>query len=204
MPLLTRFLNLFRLGRLRREFADELRFHLERRTEDHLQAGMSRREAERQAAHDVGNTARIMREMQEVRVMKPLVATGAFIAVVACALSVWFAVERSNTATPTRYYQLTDQGITPPSVLREKKPDYPAEAMKAKIQGSVEMRCVVQTTGLCDDVEVAKSLDPMWLDVEAEKAMREWRFTPGTRMGAPVPVMVNVEFRFEVRQRDGS
>jgi outer membrane biosynthesis protein TonB len=46
---------------------------------------------------------------------------------------------------------------------------------------------------------VIKSLDPMWLDPEAMKAIQEWRFTPGTRMGEPVPVMVNIEFSFAVR-----
>jgi outer membrane biosynthesis protein TonB len=37
-------------------------------------------------------------------------------------------------------------------VVREKKPDYPAEAMAANIQGTVEMQWVVQTTGVCEDV----------------------------------------------------
>jgi TonB family protein len=59
---------------------------------------------------------------------------------------------------------VSDVGITPPTVILERKPIYPSEALKARIEGDVIMECVVQTTGLCDDIHVAKSFDPMWLD----------------------------------------
>jgi protein TonB len=61
------------------------------------------------------------------------------------------------------------------------------------------MECIVQTTGVCEDVQIARSLDPAWLDQEAIRAIRDWRFRPGTRMGEPVPVKVNVEFSFTIR-----
>jgi protein TonB len=61
------------------------------------------------------------------------------------------------------------------------------------------MECVVQTSGVCSDIQVAKSLDPRGLDQEAIRAVREWRFKPGTRKGEPVPVLVDIEIRFAVR-----
>jgi protein TonB len=71
--------------------------------------------------------------------------------------------------------------------------------MQAQIEGTVLMECVVQTTGICEDIQVARSLDPRWLDQEAVKAVQEWRFSPARRMGEPVPVMVNIEMRFTLR-----
>lgn len=61
------------------------------------------------------------------------------------------------------------------------------------------MGCVVQTNGVCEDIRVTKSLDPQGLDREAVKAIQEWRFQPGTRMGEPVPILVDIELRFTLR-----
>ncbi len=71
--------------------------------------------------------------------------------------------------------------------------------MDAGIQGEVWMECVVQTTGLCRDIQVVKSLDPTGLDLQAVNALRQWRFSPGTRFGRPVPVRVDIAFAYELR-----
>ena len=49
MPILRRITNLFTRGQLQREIDSELRSHIEMRIEDNLAAGMSRREARRDA-----------------------------------------------------------------------------------------------------------------------------------------------------------
>ena len=85
----------------------------------------------------------------------------------------------------------------PPVIVQEIQPDYPPEAMQAQIEGSVEIECIVETNGTCSNIQVVKSLDPMWLDQEAIMALQQWRFTPGKRMGEPVPVVVRIEFRFD-------
>ena len=59
--------------------------------------------------------------------------------------------------------------------------------MRAKVQGTVLLECVVLPDGTVGDVEVVRSLDPTFgLDQEAIKAARQWRFAPGTRFGDPV------------------
>jgi len=69
--------------------------------------------------------------------------------------------------------------------------------MRAKIQGSVVLECVVQTDGTVGDVRVVRSLDVTYgLDEEAIKAAKQWKFAPGTRNGEPVPVMVSIELTF--------
>ena len=91
-------------------------------------------------------------------------------------------------------------GITLPVVLVEKKPAYTADAMRAKVQGSVWLECIVMPDGSVGDVKVTRSLDPIFgLDQEAIKAARQWKFKPGMRQGEPVPVIITIELTFTLR-----
>jgi protein TonB len=91
-------------------------------------------------------------------------------------------------------------GITLPTVLREVKPAYTADAMRAKVQGSVWLECIVMPDGSVGDVKVTRSLDPIFgLDQEAIKAAKMWRFRPGMRQGEPVPVIITIELTFTLR-----
>jgi TonB family protein len=91
-------------------------------------------------------------------------------------------------------------GITLPVVLREVKPAYTADAMRAKVQGSVWLECIVMPDGSVGEVKVTRSLDPIFgLDQEAIKAARMWKFRPGMRQGEPVPVIITIELTFTLR-----
>jgi TonB family protein len=91
-------------------------------------------------------------------------------------------------------------GVELPRLLREVKPQYTADAMRAKIQGTVMLEAIVMPDGTVGSVEVVRSLDGVFgLDQEAIKAARQWRFVPGTRFGQPVPVIVTIELTFTLR-----
>jgi periplasmic protein TonB len=91
-------------------------------------------------------------------------------------------------------------GVTLPTVLREVKPAYTADAMRAKVQGSVWLECIVMPDGTVGEVKVTRSLDPIFgLDQEAIKAAKMWRFRPGMRQGEPVPVIITIELTFTLR-----
>jgi len=91
-------------------------------------------------------------------------------------------------------------GVTPPRVIREARPNYTSDAMRAKIQGVVVLECIVKSDGTVGDVQVTRSLDSTFgLDQEAIKAAKQWRFQPGTRLGEPVPVLVSIELTFTLR-----
>ncbi len=91
-------------------------------------------------------------------------------------------------------------GVSLPRLLREVKPAYTSDAMRAKIQGTVLLQCVVKPDGFVGDVQVVRSLDSTFgLDGEAIKAARQWRFAPGTRLGEPVAVLVTIELTFTLR-----
>ena len=91
-------------------------------------------------------------------------------------------------------------GVTTPRVLREVKPQYTSDAMRARVQGTVWVECVVQPSGVCTNIEIVRSLDQNFgLDQQAVTAASEWRFEPGTRLGEPVPVLVTIELTFTLR-----
>jgi protein TonB len=90
--------------------------------------------------------------------------------------------------------------VTMPIEIKKGTPQYTADAMRARAQGSIMVECVVQTNGACANIRVKRSFDPAFgLDREAIRAAEQWRFRPGTRRGEPVPVLVTMEIAFALR-----
>jgi TonB family protein len=89
-------------------------------------------------------------------------------------------------------------GVSTPKVVREVKPRYTADAMVAKVQGSVLLECVVDVDGSVSDARVTQPLDPV-LDIQALNAARQWQFEAGTKDGSPVPVLVIIELTFTLK-----
>jgi|SRR5215207_3747878 len=93
-------------------------------------------------------------------------------------------------------------GVISPAVLKEEKPRYTAEAMKAKVQGMVEVQAIVLTDGTVGDVRIVQSLDKEFgLDEQAIAAVKKWRFNPGQKDGVAVPVVVSIELTFTLRDK---
>jgi TonB family protein len=90
--------------------------------------------------------------------------------------------------------------ITNPVLVKEVRPRYTPEAMRAKIQGRVLLQVVVLANGNVGDVKVTKSLDTVYgLDEQAVKAAKQWQFKPGTKDKKPVPVQVDLEMTFKLK-----
>jgi len=97
-------------------------------------------------------------------------------------------------------YLATAAGVERPKLLKDVKPVYTADAMRAKIQGDVEVQIVVSVKGEVERVRVTQSLDKVFgLDSEALAAARQFRFEPGRLGGKAVPVAVNVLLTFRLR-----
>lgn len=91
-------------------------------------------------------------------------------------------------------------GVTSPEIVFEKRPEYTSEAMRAKVQGVVEVEALVNPDGSVGRVQIIRSLDDRFgLDQKAVEAVRMWRFRPGIRQGKPVPVLVTIELTFTLR-----
>jgi protein TonB len=91
-------------------------------------------------------------------------------------------------------------GVSSPILIRDAKPNYTGEAMRARIQGMVVMDAVVMPDGSVGAVRITKSLDSTFgLDQEAIATVKKWRFRPGTLQGNPVPVLIVIEMSFTLR-----
>jgi TonB family protein len=99
--------------------------------------------------------------------------------------------------SPADAYKL-GAGITPPKVIKSVDPKYSNEAHRARLEGNVVLLVVVDTKGKPTDIKVEKTLGG-GLDEQAIKAVRKWRFSPGTKNGIPidVPVHLNMAFHLE-------
>ena len=96
-------------------------------------------------------------------------------------------------------YQPGDN-VTIPVVIFEKRPAYTLDALRAKIQGIVEIEAVVLPDGTVARPRIVRSLD-RGLDLSAVEAVREWRFKPGKRRDTnqPVSVVVRIQLTFLLR-----
>jgi protein TonB len=107
--------------------------------------------------------------------------------------------EGSGGGTGGGVYRL-GSGISNPEAIYSPRPNYTADAMRAKVQGLVALEAVVRPDGSVGDVRITRSLDPHFgLDQEAIRTVKSWRFRPARRNGEPVPVWVDVELSFTLR-----
>jgi protein TonB len=88
-------------------------------------------------------------------------------------------------------------GVSAPSVLFKVEPEYSEEARKAKFQGTVVLSIVVDPSGKARDIRVLRPLG-LGLDEKAIEAVMKWRFKPGLKDGAAVPVQATVEVNFRL------
>jgi periplasmic protein TonB len=85
--------------------------------------------------------------------------------------------------------------ITQPRLVKRVEPEYPALAVNAHIQGVVILEATVGEDGDVMEVRLLRSANPL-LDREAEKAVRQWRYSPVVLNGIPVPFILTVTLSF--------
>ena len=89
-------------------------------------------------------------------------------------------------------------GVEPPRLLREVKPRYSEEARRANVEGDVVLEVIILADGSVGQVVVRRSLG-YGLDARAVEAVQQWRFSPATRQGVAVDVIVEVAVEFVLR-----
>lgn len=88
--------------------------------------------------------------------------------------------------------------FTPAVPRTQVRPDYTPKTLKAGITGVVLLDVVIGIDGTVVEHRVVQSLDEE-LDQQAVKAVRQWRFTPATFGGTPVPMVALMSMSFETR-----
>jgi len=86
----------------------------------------------------------------------------------------------------------------PPRLRDNRPPDYPLEALRRGLEGTVLLRVHVAADGRVAKVEVLDSSGHPILDAAAVRAVSSWQFAPATRGGRPVPAVVRQPVRFSL------
>ncbi|MBP8274974.1 MAG: energy transducer TonB, partial [Acidobacteria bacterium] len=81
-----------------------------------------------------------------------------------------------------------------PERIKYVAPVYPAAAADARISGIVIVEATVGKDGSVTEAHVIKSIAQ--LDQAALDAVKQWKYTPTTLNGAPVPVIMTVTVNF--------
>jgi TonB family protein len=84
----------------------------------------------------------------------------------------------------------------PPVPTHVPDPECTKEARKKKIDTTVGLTVFIGIDGLVKDISVSSPVGYYGLDEAATKAVKMWRFKPGTSLGKPAPVQVRVEVEF--------
>jgi TonB family protein len=84
--------------------------------------------------------------------------------------------------------------IKAPAKVRDVRPEYPAEAQAARIQGVVIIEATIDVDGRVHDARVLRSVPA--LDDAALDAVRQWEFVSTEVGGVRVPVIMTVTVNF--------
>ena len=87
--------------------------------------------------------------------------------------------------------------VSAPRLIYQVDPEFSEEARKAKFQGEVLVALVVDASGRPTQVHVIRPVG-MGLDEKAVEAVRQYKFAPAKKGGAPVAVMLNVAVNFQI------
>ena len=80
------------------------------------------------------------------------------------------------------------------NLLKRVQPVYPPLARQARVQGTVELRAIISTTGTIENLIVVRG-HPL-LAAAAIEAVRQWRYRPYLLNNQPVEVETEITVNF--------
>jgi len=103
-----------------------------------------------------------------------------------------------------RFAELNDDAgppgdLSPPVATLKVDPAYPAEALRARVEGTVTLFAIIRKDGTVGEVKVLQGVDQR-LDENAKVALLRWRFRPATKNGAAVDLEAVVKIPFLARK----
>jgi TonB family protein len=91
--------------------------------------------------------------------------------------------------------------LAPPVPFHKVDPKYIATAVADRVEGRVQLLCVINRLGRVEQVVLVSGIDPR-LDQTAMEALAKWEFRPASRSGEPVDVDVMVEIPFHLAPKE--
>ncbi|MCY3021531.1 MAG: energy transducer TonB [Planctomycetota bacterium] len=93
------------------------------------------------------------------------------------------------------------RGTLPPKPKQMDRAAYPAQARRDNVQGTVQLRIEVLTSGKVGCVAVARSSGCTVLDRAACETAQAWTFTPAEDDGQPIVAELRVSVIFKLTER---
>ncbi len=90
------------------------------------------------------------------------------------------------------------QTVEPAVLVSKVDPEYPENAIRAQVEGSVILDIEVDEAGRVTDVQVTRGL-PFGLSEAAAEAVRQWRYRPAQGPFGPIPSRKTVRILFTLR-----
>jgi protein TonB len=84
----------------------------------------------------------------------------------------------------------------PPRPIKQTKPTYPQEAFIKKIEGTVVLEILIDSTGRVVRARVIQSVPQ--LDAAAVQTVYQWVFIPAMKHGRPVPTVALAPVNFRI------
>jgi protein TonB len=102
-------------------------------------------------------------------------------------------LEKSPVPTPVKRMRIASR-VAEANLIHDVPPQYPAEAGRARIEGTVVLMALIGTDGSVKDVRVESGL-PI-LAQAAIDAVKQWRYKPYMIGGEPVEVDSRITINF--------
>lgn len=94
------------------------------------------------------------------------------------------------------YYNARDLDVQP-HALRVIRPDYPADADRRRLSGTLRLQLKLEADGRVSDIAVVNATPPGVFEDSAIKAFRDARFAPAQKNGRPVRALVVIEVVYD-------
>ena len=95
--------------------------------------------------------------------------------------------------------QVGSIGVKAPIVITRVQPEYPPLLARTRLAGSVMLESIIAEDGTITSVRVVRSTHPLF-EQSAMRAVKEWRFRPGTLRGKPVATIFQFTVTFETKR----
>ena len=149
---------------------------------------------------------RLTEKQNPISIRWRLLATSAFalLGIGLCASALALSVHVDALAAGDEHPSAPNKPVNVPSdviagnILSKVTPVYPADAKKARIQGTVALEAVIGKTG---DVEQLKTISgPKLLEQSAIDAVRQWKYKPFLLNGDPVDVKTTINVIYTLKK----
>ena len=104
--------------------------------------------------------------------------------------------EQAKDAATAEVYE-PGPSVKAPKLIHYVEPEFSADSKEAFVEGVVKVSTVVSTEGTVSNCQIVRGLNAEE-DKTALKAVKLWRFQPGTKDGKAVNVRVTVEIEFHL------